>query len=76
MSFQDKHAEVVYTLVSIKLYIENDMDSGHYVYDILDYNTGIWCNCDDVTITKYSGYPDKVYDNYSNMNEKKGGKLS
>ena len=32
--FQDKHAKVVYILVSIKLHIGNDMDSGHYICDM------------------------------------------
>ena len=35
MSFQGKHAEVIYILVSIKLHIGNDMDEGHYVCDVL-----------------------------------------
>ena len=39
-SFPDKHPEVIYILVSIKLYIGNDMDKGHYVCDVLDYTTG------------------------------------
>ena len=38
------------------------MDKGHYVYDVLDYNTGTWCNCYDNKITQYSGYPMNVYD--------------
>ena len=63
MYFQDKNADVVYILVSIKLHIGNDMDCVHYVCDILYYNTGTWWNCDDSTITKYSGYLDNVHDN-------------
>ena len=39
MSFPGKHAEVLYIIVSIKLHIGNDMDKGHYVCDVLDYNT-------------------------------------
>ena len=35
VSFQDKHSEVFYILVSINIYIGNDMDSGHYVCDVL-----------------------------------------
>ena len=73
MSFQDKHAEVVYILVFIKMHIGNDMNSGHYICDVLYYNTGTWWNCDDGTITKYSGYPDNVYDNSSKRNEPKDG---
>ena len=60
---------MVYILVSIKIHTGNDIYSGHYVCDILDYSTGKKCNCDDDTITKYSGYPDNVYDNSSNNNE-------
>ena len=41
------------------------MDKGHYFCDVLDYNTGTWWNCDDATITQYSGYPMNVYDNLS-----------
>ena len=57
MSFLCKHTEVVYILVSIKLHIGKSMDSGYYMCDILDHNTGTWRNCDDDTMTKYSGYP-------------------
>ena len=49
------------------------MDSGHYACDILDYNTGTWWNCDDDTITKYSGYPKNLYGNLSKENEQKKG---
>ena len=38
------------------------MDTGNYVCDVLDYNTGTWWNFDEVTITKYPGYPMNVYD--------------
>ena len=71
MSFQDKHAEVFYILVSINLHIGNYMDSGHCIYDVLYYNTGTWWNCDDGTINKYSGYPDNVFNKSSNINEQK-----
>ena len=46
MSFPNE-PKVIYILVSIKLYIGNDMDQGHYVCDVLDYNTGTWWNFDD-----------------------------
>ena len=65
MSFPDKHPEVLYIIVSIKLHISNDMDKGHYVCDVLYYNTGTWWNCDDETITQYPGYPMNVYDDLS-----------
>ena len=56
MYFPGKHTEVVYILVYIKLNIGTYMDSGHYVCGVLDYNTVRWWNCDDDTITYYSGY--------------------
>ena len=65
MYFLGKHAEVFYILVSIKIRLGNDMDSGHYVFYVLNYNTGTWCNCDDDTITKCLGYPENIYDNLS-----------
>ena len=36
MSFPDKHIEVIYIIVSIKLRYVNDIHSVHYVYDVLD----------------------------------------
>ena len=39
MYFPGKHSEVLYILVSIKLNIGNDLDIGHYVCDVLNYNT-------------------------------------
>ena len=68
MYFPGRHAEVIYILVSIKFHIGNEMDSGHYVCDVLDYNIGTWRNYDYDTITKYSGYPKNVYDNLSKEN--------
>ena len=62
MSFSVKHDKVVYIIVSINLHVGKYMDSGNYVCDILDYNTGTWCNFYQDTITNYSGYPDNVYD--------------
>ena len=68
MSFPSKHSEVVYIIVSIKLHIGEDMDSGHYVCDVLDYKTVTLWNYDYDTITNYLGYPENVYDNLSNEN--------
>ena len=65
MSFSDKPPKVLYIIVSIKLNIGNDMDKGHFLCDVLDYNTGTWWNCDDDTITQYPGYPLNVYDDLS-----------
>ena len=70
MSFPD-NPEVLYILVSIKLNIGNDMDKGHAVCDVLDYNTGTWWNCDDETITQYPGYPMNVYNDLSIYKRKK-----
>ena len=71
MSFPGEDTEMLYIIVSMNLHIGNDMDSGHYVCDVLDYNTWTWRNCDDDTITNYSGYPKNVYDNLSKDNEQK-----
>ena len=60
MSFPND-PKVIYILVSIKLDIGNDMDQGHYVCDVLDYNTGTWWNCDDEKVTPYPGYPMNLY---------------
>ena len=73
MSFPD-NPEVLYILVSVKLNIGNDMDKGHYVFDVLDYNTGTWWNCDDETITQYPGYPMNVYNDLSIDKKPKRGK--
>ena len=54
MSFQDKHAEVFYTIVSSKLHIGNDMDSGHYIYGVLDYSKVVWWNYDYDIVTRGS----------------------
>ena len=76
MSFPDKHAEEHYILVSIKLHIGNDMDKGHYVCDVLDYITGTLWDCDDDTITQYTGYPINIYNDLSiYKKQKKGGKV-
>ena len=75
MSFPGKHAEVLYILVSIKHYISNDMDSGHYICDVLYYNKGNWQNFDGDKITKYSGYAKNVYNNLSKDNEQKKGEI-
>ena len=77
MSFSGKHQGVVYILVSIKLHIGNDMDSGHYVCDLLDYNIGTWCICDDDTITQYPEYPINLYDDLPiDDKQKQKGKIT
>ena len=65
---------MVYIIVSIKIHVGKDVDSGHYVCDVLDYNTGTWWNCDDETIINYSGYPYNVYNDLSNETEQKKGR--
>ena len=57
--------EVIYVLVYIKYHIGNDLDQGHYIYDVLDYNTGTWWKCDDEIVTKYPGCPMNVYNEVS-----------
>ena len=73
MSFPNE-PKVIYILVSIKCHIGNDMDQGHYLCDVLDYNTGTWWNCDDDIITEYSGYPMNVYNDLSSDKKQKIGK--
>ena len=52
------------------------MDKGHYVCDVLDYNTGTWWNCGYETIIQYPGYPMNIYNDLSiDKNQKRGGKL-
>ena len=38
------------------------MDTGQYVCDVLDYNTGTRWNYENATITQYTRYPMNVYD--------------
>ena len=64
MSFPE-NPEVIYITVYINLHIGNDKYNGHYVCDVLDYNTGTWRNSDDETITQYPGYPMKLYNDLS-----------
>ena len=61
MSFPGIDDEVLCILVFIKLRIVDDTDKGHYICDVLDYNTVAWWNWDDATITQYSGYPMNIY---------------
>ena len=70
MSFPNNR-EVLYILVSIKIHVGNDMDQGHYVCDVLDYNTGTWWNCDDKKITQYPVYPMNAYNDLSSYLFKK-----
>ena len=72
-SFPD-NPEVLYILVSIKLHIGYDVDKGHYVCDVLDYNTGTRRNCYDETITQYPGYPMNVHNDLSSDKKQKKGK--
>ena len=65
------NTEVIYVIVSIKYHIINDLDQGHYVCDVLDYNTGTWWKCDDEIVTKYPGYLMNVYNEVSSDKKKK-----
>ena len=47
------------------------MNKGHYVCDVLDYNTVTWWNFDGETITQYPGYPMNVYNDLSIDNNNK-----
>ena len=62
---------VIYILVYIKLHIGNDMYQGHYVCDVLDYNTRTWWNCDDEIVTQYPVYPMNVYNDLSSDKKQK-----
>ena len=64
MSFTN-NCEVLYIIVYIKLHIGNDLDQGHYVCDILYFNTGTWWNYDDEKSTQYPVYPMNVYNDLS-----------
>ena len=66
MPFPDIDAEVLYIISSIKIYIGNYIDKGHYVWGVLDYNTGTWWDLYDSKLTKYLGYQKNVYDDLSN----------
>ena len=66
---------MVYILVSINIKVGKDMDSGHYIFYVLYYNTWTWWNCDNYTISNYSGYLENIYNDLSNANEQKNGKI-
>ena len=66
--------KVIYILVSIKFHIVKDMDQGHYVCYVLDYNTGTWWNFDDEIVTEYPGYPMNVQNELSSDKKQKIGK--
>ena len=72
INFAGEDAEALYIFVYLQLRIGNDMDSGHCVYDALDYNTGTWWNFDDGTITNIQ-YIQRMYIiMYQRMMNKKG----
>ena len=60
--FSGINDEVVYIIVSIKIHVGQDMDSGQYYCGVLDYNTGTWWRFVDYKITNFRGYPENVYD--------------
>ena len=68
MFFSGKHNAVVYILVSIKHHGGKYMDSSHYIWNVLYYNTGTWWRCDNKKITNYSGYIENVYNDFSHEN--------
>ena len=70
MSFPN-YPKVLYIIVYIKLHIGNYMDQGHYVCNLLYYNTGTWWNCDDEKVSQYPGYPINVYNDLSSDKNKK-----
>ena len=72
--FTGSDDELVYIMVSIKIRVGKDIDSGNSYWYVLDYNTGTWWICEDETITNFGGYPENVYDELSHENEKIQGK--
>ena len=72
MSFPN-YPKVLYILVYIKLHIGNDMEQGHYVCDVLYYNTGAWWYCNDEIVTEYPGYSMNVYNELSSDKKQKIG---
>ena len=52
-------------MVLINLHVGKDMDSGHYVCDVLDYKIGAWWRCDNDIITNFLEYPENVYNKLS-----------
>ena len=57
--------------MSLIRYNGDSLDCGHYVSDVFDFNTGIWCHCDDTNITEISGFPEGVYTRESHKPIKK-----
>ena len=57
-------------MVSININLRKDMDSGHYICDVLYYNTGTWWGCDDDIITNFSRYPENFYDDLSHNRDR------
>ena len=65
---------LVYVLVSIKIRVVKNMDSGHLVCYVLDYNSGKWQRCEYDKITNFRGYPENVYDELLHENKQNQGK--
>ena len=63
--FSGSHDEVVCILFSIKIHVSKDMNNGHHVCGVLDYNTGTWLRCGNGIINIYSGYPENVCNDLS-----------
>ena len=76
ISFPGEDTEVIFILLSINIRNGNDVYSGHWVSDVLYYNTETWWSSYDDTITKYSEYLNNLYDNLSMVNEPKKGFFS
>ena len=52
--------KISYTIVSLINHDGDSLHCGHYVSDVFDTNTGIWCHCDDETVTQISDLPKGV----------------
>ena len=48
-------------LVSLIMHDGNTLHCVHYVSDVFDTNTGIWCHCDDDNITQIIDLSEGIY---------------
>ena len=69
MYFSDGNDEVVYILVSINIHVVQEMDSGHYYCDVLNYSTITMWRCYDDRIPNYTGYVENSHDELPQENE-------
>ena len=61
MRFPEEKEVFQCILVSVLTHDKNKMGSGHYYFDVLDFNTGILWHYNDETGTEWTVLPDNVY---------------